>query len=103
MDRKKKSLAAESLKVLAGCLIYALGINLLIVPLDLYSSGVLGLAQLVSDFLCRIFPSFDHEDLNGAIYFAISMPMVLLAWKSMATASWSKPSSASPASAFSSA
>ena len=83
MELKKKSLAMESVRALTGCLIYALGINLFIVPLNLYSSGVLGLSQLVSDFLCNIFTSFEQEDLNGVIYFAISMPMVLLAWKSM--------------------
>ena len=82
MDRKK-NLGKQSLTVLLGCLVYAVGINLFIVPLDLYSSGVLGLAQLVSDFLCSLFPSFVQEDLNGVIFFAISMPMVLLAWRGM--------------------
>ena len=48
---KQKQLS-QVCRILAGCAVYALGLNLFILPLGLYSGGVVGLAQLLSLALC---------------------------------------------------
>lgn len=74
---------AKYIAILAGCACYAAGVNLFIVPLHLYSSGVVGLTQLISDFLCQLFPSFHQSDLNGTVYLFVNLPLLIFAWKSM--------------------
>ena len=34
--------------IIVGCLIYAVGLNVFIIPMNLYSGGAVGLAQLLS-------------------------------------------------------
>ena len=65
-----------------GTLITAASVNLLIVPQDLYTSGILGLCQVVRTLLERagvIMPF----DIAGILYFIANIPLVILAWKSM--------------------
>ena len=45
---KKESETYKILMVIAGGFIFAAGVNLFIVPLNLYSGGVIGIAQILS-------------------------------------------------------
>ena len=69
------------LGALAGAVIYSLGVNLFIVPVGLYSGGVMGFAQLIrtitSDYLHLALPF----DIAGIIYYMINVPVLLLAMK----------------------
>ena len=78
-----KNYRAEYIAVLVGAACYAAGVNLFILPLYLYSSGIVGMSQLISDLLCSLFHSFDQADLNGIVYMAINIPLLLFAWGSM--------------------
>ena len=44
---KKESETYKILMVIAGGFIFAAGVNLFIVPLNLYSGGVIGIAQIM--------------------------------------------------------
>ena len=51
LDRKKKEEVYQTVSIVAGCLIYAVGLNMLITPLALYNGGFMGIAQLIRTFL----------------------------------------------------
>lgn len=73
---------AKYIAILLGCAIYSAGVNLFIFPLHLYSSGVVGLSQLISDFICLFLPSYTQTDFNGMVYLLINIPLLLFAWRS---------------------
>ncbi len=67
----------------AGSLIYSLAMNLLIIPAGMYSGGILGIAQLIRELLASFNIVFDSVDISGVIYFAINVPLLVLAYKSL--------------------
>lgn len=67
--------------ILAGCAVYALGLNLFILPLGLYSGGVVGLAQLLSLALEQaLHGPVGTLNLYGLIYFLLNVPLLAIAW-----------------------
>lgn len=69
---------------LGGSLLLALAINLFIVPQHLYSSGLLGLCQVIRTLLdTKLGIRFDNFDLAGTLYLAANLPLLLLAYKTM--------------------
>ena len=71
--------------IILGAFIFALGVNLFVVPVQLYSSGVLGIAQIIRTLLEQIsngmFPS--SIDISGIINFAINIPLFMLAYRTI--------------------
>ncbi len=65
-----------------GTLITAVSVNLLIVPQNLYTSGILGLCQVIRTLLERAGLTADF-DMAGILYFIANIPLVILAWRSM--------------------
>ena len=64
---------------LFGSLLLALAINLFIVPQHLYSSGLLGLCQVIRTLLeTKLGIRFDNFDLAGTLYLAANLPLLLL-------------------------
>lgn len=68
-----------------GSFLYAFGLNLFIVPLGLYSGGVIGIAQIVRTFLVDIANlSIPHGiDIAGILNFLFNIPLLLLAYRSI--------------------
>lgn len=70
----------KMLGALLGTFIYSVGINLFVVPAGLYTSGLLGICQLIRtllvDYLCLPFKNFD---IAGIIYYMINIPILLFA------------------------
>lgn len=67
-----------------GSLIYALGINLFVTPLGLYTGGLMGFCQLLRTvILSALHISSLPFDLAGIIFYAINIPLLAIAWKSM--------------------
>ncbi len=65
-----------------GAAIYAAGINLFIVPAGLYSGGVMGAAQVVRTLLISYLHLPLHNfDIAGLIYYAVNIPILLLAMR----------------------
>ena len=67
---------------LLGTLILSAAVNLLIVPQNLYTSGILGMCQVIRTLLAQA--GLETEfDISGILYLLINIPLVILAWKSM--------------------
>ena len=70
------------LGALAGAVVYALGINLFIVPVSLYSGGIMGFAQVIRTVLVEyLHATFQNFDVAGVIYYLINAPILLLSMK----------------------
>ena len=70
-----------------GELIAAAALNLFIVPLNLYTGGLMGVCQLLrtlaADYLGM---SFGDYDVAGILYFLLNIPILLLAYKNLGRA-----------------
>ena len=70
------------LACIAGELICAAALNLLLMPLQLYSGGIMGICQLISSLLQMLLHiSFGSHDIVGILYFFVNAPILLLAYK----------------------
>ena len=82
MIAKLKTTWRRELLAFLGTLIYCVGINMFVVPAGLYSSGLLGLCQVIRTILEQFFRiSFGNMDISGLIYYAVNLPILMLAWK----------------------
>ncbi len=75
--------ALKGFYIFLGGFIYAFGMNTFIVPVGLYSSGVLGLAQIIRTVLENQFGFLFHFDISGIISFVLNIPLMLLAYKTV--------------------
>ncbi len=75
--RMKKELLVPLVYSVGGSLLFALGVNLIIIPLGLYNGGFMGIAQLLRTFLVSFLhlPVPAGVDLSGMIYFIINLPL----------------------------
>ena len=65
---------------IAGMLLYAIGMNCFIVPVGLYSGGLMGFCQLIRTLLIRCFPLLaGMVDIAGIIYYLLNIPLILVA------------------------
>ena len=82
---KKKELLGQAVYAVAGSLLFALGVNLIIIPLGLYNGGFMGIAQLIRTFLISVchLPVPAGVDLSGIIYFIINIPLLYLGLRVM--------------------
>ncbi len=71
----------RALGSVAGAFLYAAGINLFVVPAGLYTGGVMGICQVIRTVLARSFGlDFDTFDIAGVIYYAINVPIFVMAF-----------------------
>ena len=56
-----------------GSLVYAVGVNLFLRPMHLYSGGFMGYAQLADTFLRDI----TGRDISGILYYAMNVPALI--------------------------
>lgn len=65
-----------------GELAVVIGINLFIVPLNLYSGGAMGLCQLIRTLLSTQFGlTFGSYDIAGILYFFLNIPILFIAYR----------------------
>ncbi len=69
--------------ILFGSLLFSAAMNLLIVPMALYSGGMLGVAQLVRQVLIVVGIDVQNIDVAGIVYMLINVPLFLLSYHSM--------------------
>ena len=65
--------------ILLGSGMYALAVNWFLLPLELYTGGIVGLAQLLRTLL---WPGAVF-DIAGLINLALNVPLLVLAWQTM--------------------
>ena len=86
-DMMYNSLHHRWLRLLAAMLgegVVALALNLFIVPLGLYSGGLMGFCQLVRTLLQENMGlRFGGADIAGILYFLCNIPILLLGWKTL--------------------
>lgn len=89
-DMMYNSLHHRWLRLLAAMLgegVVALALNLFIVPLHLYSGGLMGLCQLIRTLLQeKAGLSFGGTDIAGILYFLSNIPILLLGYKTLGRA-----------------
>lgn len=71
----------DLVKAITGCLLYAIAINLFIVPNSLYNGGILGISQLLRTIITTTFDLNLKFDIAGLINFAINIPLFFVAYK----------------------
>ena len=76
---KSKILMKNACLIMGGSLLYALGMNLFLTPLHLFSGGGVGLAQLLTLFLEQMI-DVGSFNLYGIVYMLINIPLLLLAY-----------------------
>ena len=78
---QKKAEIYKLFWALFGATLYALSMNLFIVPAQLYTGGIMGFSQLLRTFLVDYlkFP-FQHFDVTGIIYYIFNIPILLLSF-----------------------
>ncbi len=85
MGRKLKNLLKwnekELFQAIIGCLLFAIGMNIFIVPNSLYSGGVLGISQLLRSLIYYIANIHIDFDISGIINFALNIPLLILGYK----------------------
>lgn len=68
----------------AGMLLFAIGVNLFIVPADLYNGGVMGISQIIRTLLVRYLHIFSgNTDIAGIINLILNIPLFILAYMSI--------------------
>ena len=76
--------AGRLVVALLGSLMYSAGINMFVVPLGLYTGGIMGICQLVRTLLIQTFHlNFGSFDIAGLIYYAVNVPLFIIAGKKM--------------------
>ncbi|MEE3343811.1 MAG: YitT family protein [Bacilli bacterium] len=68
-------------KALFGSLLFCIGINFFIVPNNLYTGGILGLAQLIRSITIEVFNIKKTFDFSGIIYYIINIPLFVIAYR----------------------
>lgn len=64
-------------------LIYAVGLNMFIVPAGIYSGGLMGICQLIRTLLVDYAGLNAGFDIAGLLYYVLNIPIFLIAWKKM--------------------
>lgn len=75
----------QAILILAGNFIFALGVNQIITPMNLYNGGFTGIAQLTRIFLIDFvgIPQIPGVDYLGIIYFIVNVPLFFYGYKVM--------------------
>ncbi len=67
----------------AATVLYAIGVNWFIVPMGLYTGGLLGLCQVVRTLLVDALQLSPAVDFSGVLYLFANIPILLLAWRAL--------------------
>ncbi len=69
---------------IVGAFIYSLGVNLFIVPMGLYSGGVMGISQLIRTVvLMGLGQHGSGFDFAGILYYVLNIPLLLISYRSL--------------------
>lgn len=71
----------DVVKVIIGSVLFAYAINVFIVPNNLYTGGVLGIAQLIRSIIIDVFKFNITYDFSGILYYIINVPLFFIAYK----------------------
>ena len=76
-------------RIFIGMFAFAIGVNMFIVPINLYNGGFMGMAQIIRTVLTEILHiDFETLDIAGIIYFMFNIPLFALAYFGMGKGSF---------------
>lgn len=81
--KNNKLLYAEGSRIAAcaaASLIYAVGMNLFIVPSSIYAGGLYGLCQVIRTLLVESLQLDINIDIASIIYYVVNVPIFIYAW-----------------------
>lgn len=84
IEREK---AAEILqqygKIILGCLLFSLSVNLLVIPTGIYNGGIYGISQIIRTLLMRYsdFHIPTEFDISGIINLVLNIPLFYIAFR----------------------
>ena len=61
--------------------VYAIGMNMFIVPMGIYAGGLMGVCQLIRTLLVEYLGISVNFDIAGVLYYVFNIPIFLYAWK----------------------
>ena len=67
----------------AATLLYAIGVNWFIVPMGLYTGGLLGACQVARTLIVNALGLSPAVDFSGILYLIANIPILLLAWRAL--------------------
>lgn len=77
----KREFWQRNVVAVVGMLVFSVGINLFIVPANLYNGGVLGISQVIRTVLVRYFHlASGTTDIAGIINMLLNIPLFVLAY-----------------------
>ena len=87
MDLTRRQRNEELKKILLavfGTAVFSIGVNWFIVPIGLYNGGFVGIGQLIRTILVEYaHMDFGTVDIAGLVYFALNVPLFILAFQSL--------------------
>lgn len=73
----------DVIKMLIGSIMFCLAVNVFVVPNNLYTGGVLGIAQLIRSIVIEVFSLKINFDFSGILYYLLNIPLFVLAFKKL--------------------
>jgi uncharacterized membrane-anchored protein YitT (DUF2179 family) len=79
----KKELG-RTLGAVLGTLLFAAAINIFVVPVGVYSDGIIGICQVIRTILIKyLHMNFNGYDIAGIIYYMVNIPLFFMAFRSI--------------------
>ena len=73
----------DFIKMFIGSFMFCIAVNIFIVPNNLYTGGVLGIAQLIRSIIVDVVGINCSFDFSGILYYLLNIPLFILAYKSL--------------------
>ncbi len=85
MTNDNLSIAKRYLIILTGSFLFCLGLNVFIIPQNLYNGGTVGSAQIIRTLLTTYLDLafLKNFDISGIINFILNIPLLILAYNSI--------------------
>lgn len=78
-DGRLSAQVRRNILCIIGSAGYALGMNMLVLPADVYCGGMLGFCQMFASLFGKLSGIHLNFDLSSVLYYAINVPLVIMA------------------------
>lgn len=78
-----KTLVIQYLGFIFGSVLYAAALNLIILPLGIYSGNITGVSQIVNDLAHMFWPIDKNLNITGIALLVINIPLIIGAYKTL--------------------
>ena len=76
--------AERTVVAIFGAFLYAVGVNLFVVPANLYTGSLMGICQVIRTVLAQFLGvTFTNIDITGVIYYLMNLPLFLVSFRKM--------------------